>query len=54
MVAVRDVVSVGYALYDTETSLETLRIRVSCGLQRGSVDAVIDILRLLPLRAVVI
>ena len=45
---------VGYALYDTETSLETLRKRVGCGLQRGSIDAVIDILRLFPLRAVVI
>ena len=54
MVAVCDVVSVSYALYDAETSLETLRKRVGCGLQRGSVDAVIDILRLFPLRAVVI
>ena len=54
MVAVCDVVSVGYALYDAEASLKTLREGVSCGLQRGSVDAVIDILRLFPLRAGVI
>ena len=52
VVAVGDIVAVGHALDDAETLLQALRELVGRALERRAVDAVVDVLRRLPLEAV--